>query len=83
MAKRQPFVQFRRKVRTRRQWDRFCLWVAVGGGSLAGLMFVLPDLSVALGAQPWSVAWHHGLLPLNNFVLMYTIAVLEVISKHC
>ena len=76
MAKMRPLVWFPRKVRTRRQWDRYCLWLAVISGNLAGIIFVLPDLSVVLGAPTWPVAWNRGFLRLENALLMYTIAAL-------
>lgn len=76
MAKMQPLVWFPRKVRTRRQWERYCLWLAVGGGNLAGILFVLPDLSMALGGPLWSLTWHRGFMRLANALLMYSIAAL-------
>jgi hypothetical protein len=76
MAKMHPLIRISRKVRSRQQWDRYCFWLAVIGGNLAGILFVLPALSMALGGPLWSVAWHRGMMRLANPVLMYTIAAL-------
>jgi len=67
-------MKLRVQVRTRRQWDRYCLWLAVGGGSLAGIVWILPALSMALGAPPWSVAWHHGFQRAGDVLLMVVIS---------
>lgn len=63
---------FERTVRTRRQWDKYCLWVALIGGNLAGIMFVLPDLSMALGGP----AWPHLMKQLYSLPLIYSVAAL-------
>ena len=62
------------QVRTRRQWDRYCLWLSVGGGNLAGIIWVAPGLSMALGAPTWSVAWHHIFPRAGDILLMVTIS---------
>lgn len=64
------------KVRTRRQWDKYCLWVALIGGNLAGIVYVLPALSVALGAPAWPSAWSHLMKRSYSLLLMYSIATL-------
>ncbi len=67
---------FQWKVRTRRQWDKYCLWVALIGGNLAGIVYVLPALSVALGAPTWPLAWSHLMMRFYSLPLMYSVAVL-------
>jgi hypothetical protein len=69
-------MKWRVQVRTRRQWDRYCLWLAVGGGNLAGIIWILPALSMALGAPLWPLTWHHGFMRLGNALLMYGVAAL-------
>ncbi len=67
-------MKLRVQVRTRRQWERFCLWGAVGGGCLAGIIWILPALSMALGVPTWSVAWHHDFQRAGDLLLMVVIS---------
>ncbi len=67
------------QVRTRRQWDRYCLWVAVGGGCLAGIIWILPALSMALGSSLWAYArrqdFHFAGILLLFFVIIWLTRV--------
>ena len=61
------------QVRTRRQWDRYCLWVVVGGGNLAGILWILPDLSMALGSSLWAHVRHHDFHFTGCLLLFFVI----------
>lgn len=67
---------FERTVRTRRQWDKYCLWVALVGGNLARIVCILPALSAALGAPAWLPAWSQQMKHFYGVPLIYSIAAL-------
>ena len=70
------------QVRTRRQWDRYCLWVSVGGGNFAGIIWILPALSMVLGVPLWSLPWYRGFMRLGSALLMYAVAALGCASRR-
>ncbi len=70
------------QVRTRRQWNRYCLWVAVGGGSLAGIVWILPDLSMALGASAWPRTWHRDFQRAGDLLLLFSVSQMARVPKR-
>lgn len=72
-------MKFRVQVRTRRQWDRYCLWVALGGGNLAGIIWILPYLSMALRLP---VAWRWNFHRLGDLLLISVISYLAHAPKR-
>ncbi len=71
-------MKLRVQVRTRRQWDRYCLWLAVGGGNLAGIIWILPDLSMASGLPLpfWIFARHREITLAGDVLLFFAVICL-------
>ncbi len=70
------------QVRTRRQWDQYCLWLAVGGGNLAGILWILPALSTALGSPLLAHARRQDFRMLGSLLLLYVIIGLACVPRR-
>jgi hypothetical protein len=66
-------MKLRVQIKTRQQWDRYCLWLAVGGGSLAGILWILPALSMALGSSLLAHARRQDFRMQGCLLLFYVI----------
>ena len=67
-------MKLRVQVRTRRQWDRYCLWLSLGGGSLAGIIWILPALGTALGSSLWASARPRDFHRVGDLLLIVVIS---------
>jgi hypothetical protein len=75
-------MKLRVQVRTRRQWDRYCLWLALGGGNLAGIIWILPALSMALGSSLWAHVRHHDFRYAGSLLLFFVILWLARVPRR-
>ena len=75
-------MRLRVQVRTRRQWDRYCLWLGLGGGSLAGIIWILPALGAALGSSLWVHARRQDFRLAGCFLLFNVIICLAHVPRR-
>ena len=63
-------------MKTRSQWERLCLSVALAGGNIAGILSAVPALFVTLGLLKWLPLWSHDMQRVGYIILLASIAVL-------
>lgn len=69
-------------MKTQRQWDKFCVCIALVGGSLSGALSALPTLVVTLRMPMWHPTWNHDTQRIGYFVLLATTNILVRAPKR-